>query len=258
MALTAFGLRLFLKTLFIPPAGLLLVGLAGLLCGLRRPRLGLALCAVAIGGIWLLGMPLVADALAHAVEGFPALDPAHLTPAQSRAQVIVVLAGGVRRDAPDVGGDAPALHVVPRLVEAAKIARATHLPLLVSGNPREAAAMCRFLLEEMRLPVAWAEGASWDTRENAEFSARILHPLGLDRIILVTSSAHLVRAAAEFRAAGFEVSGAPAEMLTRDERGMLAFLPSVQAWDRSRTALYEWVGRIVQWTVETAGRQKAT
>jgi hypothetical protein len=33
-------------------------------------------------------------------------------------------------------------------------------------------------------------------------------------------------------------------MWTWDERGMLAFVPSLLALDRSRAALYEWAGRV--------------
>ena len=105
--------------------------------------------------------------------------------------------------------------------------------------------MRRFVEDDLPVPVRWTEGPSTDTHENAVFSARLLRPQGISRIILVTSSAHMVRASAEFTAAGFEVTPAPAEMWTHDERGVLAFLPSVLALDRSHTALYEWAGRIV-------------
>jgi uncharacterized SAM-binding protein YcdF (DUF218 family) len=92
--------------------------------------------------------------------------------------------------------------------------------------------------------VQWAEAASGDTHENAVNSARLLRKQGIERIILVTSSAHMVRAVAEFAAAGLEVTAAPAEMWTWDERGVLAFVPSLLALDRSRAALYEWAGRM--------------
>jgi uncharacterized SAM-binding protein YcdF (DUF218 family) len=138
------------------------------------------------------------------------------------------------------------VHTALRLVEGAKIARATHLPVLVSGNDREAFAMRRFLEEDLQVPVRWVESASNDTHENAVFSARLLRQHGIERIILVTSSAHLTRAVAEFRAAGLEVEAAPAEMWTRDERGALALVPSVSALERSHTALYEWAGRMVR------------
>jgi uncharacterized SAM-binding protein YcdF (DUF218 family) len=238
--------HIFLKALLLPPAGPLVLGLVGTLFWWRRPRLGFALCAIAIGTLWLLSIPIISDALARAAEGYPALDPAHLTSTQAQAQAIVILGGGVRRNAPEAGGDAPSAHVDLRLIEGAKIARATHLPILVSGSARETRAMRRFLEEDLQIPVRWVEGASTDTHENAVFSARLLRPQGISRVILVTSSAHLVRASAEFTTAGFEVTGAPADMWTHDERGVLAFLPSVLALDRSHTALYEWAGRIVR------------
>ena len=244
--MTAYDLHVLLRTLVLPPSSTLLLALAGLLFWPRRPRFGAALCASGILSLWLLATPVVADALARAAEGYPPLDPSHLTAAQARTQAIVILGGGVRRDAPEAGGDAPRVHTALRLVEGAKIARATHLPVLVSGNDREAFAMRRFLEEDLQVQVRWTESASSDTHENAVFSARLLRQQGIERIILVTSSAHLTRAVAEFRAAGLEVEAAPAEMWTRDERGALALVPSVSALERSHTALYEWAGRMVR------------
>ena len=244
--MTAFEMHVLLRALLLPPSSPLLLAVAGLLFWPRRPRLGVALCATGIVSLWLLATPVVADALARAAERYPPLDPSHLTAAQARAQAIVILGGDVRRNAPEVGGDAPGIHAGLRLIEGAKIARATHLPILVSGDGRETFAMRRFLEEDLQAPVRWVEAASSNTRENAVLSARLLRQQGIERIILVTSSAHMVRAAAEFGAAGLDVTEAPAEMWTWDERGALALVPSVSALDRSRTALYEWAGRIVR------------
>jgi uncharacterized SAM-binding protein YcdF (DUF218 family) len=244
--LIPFGLHVFLRALILPPACLLIVGVAGLVCWRRWPRVGFALCAVCVGGLWVLSTPFIADALARSVERYPALDPSRLTPDQARAQAIVILAGGVRRDAPEEGGDAPSALTAFRLVEGAKVARATHLPILISGNVHEAPAMRRFLEEDMQVPVRWIESTSKDTRENADFSARILLPAGVKRIILVTSSAHMARSVADFADAGFEVIAAPAQMWTLDERGALAVAPSISALFRSHIALYEWIGGIVR------------
>ena len=202
-------MRILVKAIALPPSGLLRVGVVGLLCWRRRPRLGLALCAASIGGLWLLATPVFSDVLARAGEGYPALDPKHLTAAQARAQAIVILGQCPRgrRHAPLRGGELAARRALGR------------------GS---------------------LEAASSDTHENAVFSARLLRQEGIERIILVTSSAHLKRAAAEFTAAGLEVTAAPAEMWTRDEPGALAFVPSLQALDRSRMAIYEWAGRIVR------------
>ncbi len=245
--LAALELRIFLKALLLPPGSSLLIGVAGLLIWTRRPRLGIALCAVSILSLWLLATPIVSDALTRATEGYPALDPTRLTEAQARAQAIVILGGGVRRSAPEVGGDAPSTYADLRLIEGAKIARATQLPILVSGSAREAAAMRRFVEENLQIPVRWIETASINTHDNALNSARLLRREGIDRIILVTSSTHMVRAVAEFTAAGFEVTAAPAEMWTHDERGAVAFVPTVLALYRSHVALYEWAGRAARW-----------
>jgi uncharacterized SAM-binding protein YcdF (DUF218 family) len=237
-------LRLFLKALLLPPGSSLWVAVAGLLCWPRRPRLGFVLCAGGIASLWLLSTPVVSDALARAAEGYPPLDPAHLTARQASAQAIVILGGGVRRHAPEVGADAPNTHADLRLIEGAKIARATSLPILISGSPGETAAMRRFLEEDLQVPARWVEPASTTTHENAVFSARLLRKQGIERIILVTSSPHMVRAVAEFTDAGLDVTAAPAEMWTWDERGALALVPTISALYRSHIALYEFAGRL--------------
>ena len=229
----------------MPPASPLLIGFAGLLLWRRWARLGWTLCAISIVTLWLLSTPFVADAIGHSAEDYPALDPAHLTTTQAQARAIVILGGGFRHNAPEVGADTPSITGDLRLIEGARVARATHLPVLISGAPPEAAAMRRFMEEDLQVPVTWVEGASWTTRQNAEFSARMLLPLGIDRIILVTSSPHMTRAAGDFTAAGFKVTAAPADMVTRDDPGLFWLVPSVHALSRSQQALYEWAGRLV-------------
>jgi uncharacterized SAM-binding protein YcdF (DUF218 family) len=233
-----------LKGLIMPPALPLLIAIAGLLVWRRRARLGVSLCAIGIVGLWLLSTPFVADTIARSAEDYPPLRPAHISPAQAESQVIVILGGGFRHDAPEVGADTPSLTGDLRLIEGARVARATHLPVLISGAPPEAAAMQRFMEEDLQVPVRWVERESWTTRQNAEFSARMLRPLGIDRIILVTSSPHMTRAVGDFTAAGFQVTAAPADMVTRDEPGLLWFVPSTNALSRSEAALYEWAGRL--------------
>lgn len=240
-----FGLRVLLKGLIMPPASPLLIAMAGLLVWRRRARLGFLLCAVGVVSIWLLSTPFVADAIGRSAEGYPPLRPAHLTPTQAEAQAIVILGGGFRRDAPEVGADAPSITADLRLIEGARVARATHLPVLITGAPPEAAAMESFMEQDLQMPVRWVERASRTTRQNAEFSARMLRPLGIDRIILVTSSPHMTRAVGDFTAAGFQVTAAPADMVTRDDPGFMWFVPSTNALSRSEAALYEWAGRLV-------------
>ena len=86
-------LKTVLKALVLPPAGPLLVALAGLLWWRRRPRLGLALAAGGVLSLLALSLPAVAMLLLRAVEEAPALDWREAP----SAQAIVILGGGVRR-----------------------------------------------------------------------------------------------------------------------------------------------------------------
>jgi uncharacterized SAM-binding protein YcdF (DUF218 family) len=244
LSLITLVLRIIFRDLLMPPASPLLIGIVGLILWRRRARLAFAFCTISIVSLWLLSTPLVADAIGRSAEDYPALDPTHLDPTQAQARAIVILGGGFRKNAPEVGEDTPSVTGDLRLIEGARVARATHLPVLISGAPPEAASMRRFMEEDLQIPVTWVENESWTTRQNAEFSARILRPLGIDRIILVTSSPHMTRAAGDFTAAGFTVTAAPADMVTRDDPGLFWILPTVHALARSEGAIYEWAGRL--------------
>jgi uncharacterized SAM-binding protein YcdF (DUF218 family) len=82
--------------------------------------------------------------------------------------------------------------------------------VLVTGAPSEAISMPATLTRSFGITPLWVESQSRDTYENAQLSARILLPLGIKHVILVTTSTHEWRAAHEFMAAGFEVYPAPA------------------------------------------------
>ncbi len=234
-----------LKNLVLPPTGPLILALAGLvwIASARRRGPALALCAVGVLLLWAFSTPIVADVLMRSAERYPALD---LTkPVQ--AQAIVILAGGVRLNAPEYGGHpAPSSTTLQRLVYGARVARVTGLPVLVSGSHSEAQAMSEFLQRDLSVTPRWVEGRSRDTQQNAEKSAAILEPAGVHTVVLVTSSEHMARSVTEFRLAGLAVVPAPAEMWTRRDHGILVWVPNADALVRSQRALYEVLGRAVQ------------
>ena len=234
-----------LKNLVLPPTGPLLIALVGLVlaASTRLRGVGLAFVAAGVISLWGLATPMVADALIRAVERFPALDRAHA----ADAQAIVILSGGVRLDAPEYDGmPAPNATTLLRLVYGARIAHETGLPVLVSGSRLEAEAMSHILTRDLSVTPRWVENRSRDTHENAQKSVAILSHAGVSRIVLVTSSAHMARSVVEFEAAGMTVVPAPAEMWTRRERGILLWEPNADALVRSRRALYEVLGEVVQ------------
>ena len=233
-----------LKNLVLPPTGPLLLTFLGLLLLMvRRLRLGGAiLCALGLALLWVLATPIAADSLVRWAERYPALDPGQV----GDAQAIVILAGGVRVDAPEYGTSAPGATSLERLVYGARLARRTHLPVLISGSRFETASMSDFLHQDLGVSAQWLENRSRDTHENAQFSAVILARAGVHKVVLVTSAAHMARSVAEFNQAGIEAVPAPAAMWTQRDKGVLAFIPNADALVRAQRALYEGLGRVVQ------------
>jgi uncharacterized SAM-binding protein YcdF (DUF218 family) len=242
--------RKALAALVLPPTGPLLLALAGLVLLGRRPRLGRALAWVGMGSLLLLSLPVVSHALLRSLEP-PALDLRRT----GEAQAIVILGGGVRRNAAEFGGDTLARLTLERVRYGALVARATRLPVLVSGGSvyggtAEAVLMKRALEQEFNVEVRWSEERSRDTQSNAAESASILVPAGIKRVILVAHGFDMPRASAEFASAGLQVTPAPTvvagERLTFEHSAEL--LPSMSALQGSYYALYELLADAVRRT----------
>ena len=236
--------KLLLKSVILPPNGLLLLAILGLFLLKRRPRLGRACLILAIGSLWLLSTPWVSDALSRLAEHSPPLD----LRSTAGAQAIVILGGGGQRAlAPEYGGPAADTVLLERLSYGAYVARKTGLPILVTGFHIEATAMQATLLRNFGIDARWVDGAAFDTFSNAGNSARLLEADGIRRIILVTHATHMWRSVHEFTAAGLEVVPAPMGMRAPREPGFFRFLPEVDALLRSCTAINELLGEPVRW-----------
>ena len=241
-------IHLVLRNLILPPAAPLLLIAAGLLLARPRPVEGRAIAWSGVALLWLLSMPVVAGGLLRIAQKYPALNLAR----QTGAGAIVILGAGANEQEPEYAADAPDSDTLARIAYGAYVAQSTGLPVLVSGASTDsstsvASVMERFLQRDFHCPVRWVEERSLDTHENALFSAAILQPAGVQRVILVTSSTHMARSVQEFEAAGLQVVPAPTAFMTHGRLGVLSFVPSIQALHRSRDALYELFGRAVLW-----------
>jgi uncharacterized SAM-binding protein YcdF (DUF218 family) len=241
-------IHLVLRNLVLPPAAPLLLSAAGLLLVRDRPVAGrtIAWCGVAL--LWLLSISAVAGGLLRIAQKYPALDLARPT----GAAAIVILGAGAFEQEPEYAADAPDGDTLARIAYGAYVAQSTGLPVLVSGASTDsstsvASVMERFLQRDFHCPVRWVEERSFDTHENALFSAAILRPAGVQRVILVTSATHMARSVQEFEAAGLQVVPAPTAFMAHGRLGVLSFVPNIQALHHSRDALYELFGRAVLW-----------
>lgn len=247
MGLTA-TLDMVLKASLLPPGCLLLLYGAGWLARRRRARLGNMVCHGALALLYLLSTGIGSWLLAHPLE---ALEPVLSTRSGAQAQAIVVLTAGRIRHSPEYAmRPMPDFIALERITYGAHVARATQLPLLVTGGligdaaDEEALAlsMQRVFEEDFQLPVRWVETAARNTAENATFSARILKQAGIGRIILVTDALHMRRARRAFERAGLAVTSAPTFYSESGPFDLSRVLPTAENLRRSHYALYEWLG----------------
>ncbi|MRV75167.1 YdcF family protein [Duganella sp. FT92W] len=231
----------------LPPTSLLLIALLGWLLRRRLPRAGKFLWRGALIVLLAFSTRLVGNLMLAPLErATPPLTPQ----AAAGAQAIVVLSAGAFPQAPEYGGDdAPDGLALARIRYAARVQHDTGLPLLVTGGRVDgdqaqslAASIADALRKDFRTDVKWIEGASTNTAENAAFSAAILLPAGVKRIILVTHAMHMERAARVFRAAGLEVVPAPTAYYSHGPLGPFQLLPSASGLSASYYACYEWIG----------------
>src|SRR5947207_12211663 len=126
-----FSLKLLAELLVLPPANLFLLFLAGLLVARHRPRLGAAMQYGAVLLLYALSTTLVAGSLLLTLQPTAPLDIAAV-PA-SGAGAVVVLGGEMERS-PEYGGATIGPLTLERVRYGARVARATSLPVLVSGG----------------------------------------------------------------------------------------------------------------------------
>ncbi|EPH0592991.1 YdcF family protein [Pseudomonas aeruginosa] len=244
-------IRYFFKQLLLPPGGLLLLLFFAFWWRTSRPRLA-RLCGVCgFFGLWLMSMPLSVEWMGRWLESEPALLAEDLPGLAQRADAIVILGAGRQTNDPAWGDDAPSLLAAERLRYAARLAKTSALPVLISGGlhygrpPSEAALMANALLQDFGVPTRWQEGLSRTTWENATLSAPQLREAGVRRVVLVTQAWHMQRARWSFERQGFEVIPAPVGFLGgANLRPFGGWLPEAQAFWQSGMLLNEAIGPV--------------
>ncbi len=232
----------------LPPLGLFVICVAGYVLRKKWPKFGRMLSVTSLVVLVLISTQAGALLLIRPLE---ALSAPLASTRNTGAQAIVVLGGGQLPNAPEYGGaSVPNAATLMRLRYAAKLHIGTGLPILVTGGAplgtpqSEAALMAHVLREDFSTPVKWLEEASNDTAQNAQYSARILQPVGVQRILLVTDAMHMARAKSIFTRNGFDVVPAPTQFLSRGKFIFEDFIPNASALYHASFAMHEWIGMI--------------
>lgn len=245
-------LMAFVDVVLSPLGFGLLVALIAWLGRRRWPR-GLLRASIAIECVCLvLTTPAAANMLVSLQERRTPLPPSCATPVPN---VIVLLSGGMRRDAADAR-DFGVLNIssLQRTLAAATLAKTLPAPeLVITGGARiggetdvAQSSVMADVAENLGVPASSirAELASTTTWENAT-AVRALEPSLPARIWLVTSALHMPRALIAFRAAGFEPCAQPSDYRSAPFDGPADLLPSAAGIANTDATLHEWIGEIV-------------
>jgi uncharacterized SAM-binding protein YcdF (DUF218 family) len=241
-----FWLKKLIAELVLPPAGPMIGMAIGLLLLRRRRSFGAFLIGSSMTALFVLSLPIVANALAaHDERLYPPLDPTIALPPHA---AIVVLGGGVQFGATDYGGETVNPTTLARLRSAARLASRIDLPILVTGGRlpdqrhAEGELMADALRRDFHVTARWIEQGALDTADNASLSAPMLKSSGFDTAVLVTDVSHMRRAQSAFEAAGIAVIPAPTDYYADARLSLFSFLPSASALHRVNWTLHEWLG----------------
>lgn len=184
---------------------LLLIALVAL--HYQRKRLAYCLILSVILSNYLFATPLMSQIIFAIIGKYPALTIQQIQ--QQKPQAIVILSGGLYKSMEynnvyQSGGAS-----TTRLQYGAYLAKQTRLPIALSGMEVNYGMVNT--LAQFGLTATWLENNSYDTHENAQFSAQLLSKNNIQKIVLVTDAWHMSRSVLAFKQAGFNVIPAPTE-----------------------------------------------
>ena len=107
-----------------------------------------------------------------------------------------------------------------RINVAAELWRQGRAPQIFASGRGDGRQMVK-KLKKVGIPVETLddENCSQTTAENADFTAALLQPRGIESIILVTDPPHMLRSLLTFRSAGFRVTPHPSPLPPLPQRG---------------------------------------
>jgi len=239
--------------LLLPPGGLILLGLSGLIFWQRWWGRGLAGISLAL--FWLLSTAPIRDILLEPLESAHApisLDYINTNPGLDTA--IVLLGSGVYAEAPEYDGrDGLAGAALGRTWYAAELAKKTGLSVYITGGTPlsddlepESEIISRYLvrlgLPETHLHV---ENMASNTWENAMLLKPMLAHAGIRQVILVTNAFHMPRAVWCFESQGISVLPAPCSYIAgRRAYDLRSYFPHWGVLRDSSQALHEYLGLV--------------
>jgi uncharacterized SAM-binding protein YcdF (DUF218 family) len=241
-----------LDLLLSPLSWGLLLGAGGLLLRHRRPRAAATLHVLALLTLYVCSTEPVANGLQQLVEA--GMESTYR--AEATYDVVIILGGALDPAATELTGRPEYNGASERLLRGYELLREGRArQALLSGGPLEARpghpVEAEVLAEQLRTwgiaaERLYAEGGSRNTRENAVEAERVVRAQGWQRLLLVTSAAHMPRAHGCFAAVGLRPDTLVVDVRAHPWRLHPAmWQPRAVYLAQSTDALRELTGRVV-------------
>jgi uncharacterized SAM-binding protein YcdF (DUF218 family) len=263
----SWAIRNIIAELLMPPSIWIALALFALIFFRKPSKLKTTLIGFSVMMIWMTSTTAfsqwfyqVSDHWMHWPQPVNLTELAKLEKSQSSSkqnhQAIVILGSGIRagaKEIPEYQNQDVSSDTMARLRMGARLAKVTHLPLLVTGGRPdkvkaedlpEGKLMATVLEKELQTPVKWIEDQSNTTQENAKFSAKILKQNQIDTIYLVTHVWHMPRSKRIFEKEELKVIPVPLGYHYKNPLTPLDYVPKGEGLTKTREIWHESLGQI--------------
>jgi uncharacterized SAM-binding protein YcdF (DUF218 family) len=251
-----------MTALILPPVPLMLCFLLSARGLSRQRRWGWFALWLSLAAFWLNGCAGLGRFAEHHWMSVPlALSGSRVEELRALAAqgkvAIIVLGSGKESMAPEYRMSNLSASSLERLRYGVWLSRATQLPIGFSGgvgwagqlgSDSEAKIAGRIAKEEFGQELTWIEGASRDTRENANLSVPMLQNAGIEHLIVVTHGWHMPRAIHAFESAAHgtvRIEAAPMGLSSTVEASILEWVPTADGFFRVRRVARELLGSVL-------------
>lgn len=238
-----------LQSFIFPPLNAMLIILLGILLLRFHKKIAITLLVSGLLFLYIQSTPFIAAYITRSIEQAP-LDETKL----KAAQAIVILGGGVNGNSYEYQqGVSAKVSTLIRLDYAAYLAKKYPQKLIITsggytGTNREARVMKSALINdfEVKNPII-LEDNSRNTDENAEFVAKLLKPLHINNIILVTQASHMKRAMMLFKKYNLNPIGASTDYYDNYDAKTpaLTLIPNASAMNQVSLIGHEYLGYLI-------------
>jgi uncharacterized SAM-binding protein YcdF (DUF218 family) len=231
-----------LEALFLPPSGLITLGIIGLLFGFTKS--GRQLLGISMLLLYLMSTSYVSAWMnSRLTYQYPAVDP-ELLKSDDAPQALVVLGGGYYGESVEYGNTAIGPFFAERIRYAAWLAKQSELPVIVSSGKSDAPAAVRILKEEYGVENVTHESKSWTTDDNASNLRQLLKEQEVGKIGVITHAWHMPRAMWSLESYEIDATALPMGLLYKMPAmgDYNSWLPSMASLVRSRNVMHEFFG----------------